>query len=101
MLFPLAIRAQAVTLKNCGYSYENIEKLTGIKQRQLQTESPTSEAQSEEERDVDMTTTPSTLDQTTSGESVLDQLHAAAAGEEYAAPNSPQTASNYTPPSEQ
>jgi hypothetical protein len=36
MLFPLATRVQAVTLKNCGYSYENIEKLTGIKKRQLQ-----------------------------------------------------------------
>jgi predicted transcriptional regulator len=193
MLFPLATRAQAVTLKNCGYSYENIEKLTGIKKRQVQyiideakkrgynpkvdptlkdesfhdrifperpkklsdeqivalvaaskhikgvprksnailaeelgvsertirrfkgmkggykkaiyrpnsTDSPeaNSEAQSEEERDVDMTTTPSTLDQTTSGDSVLDQLHAAAAGDEYSAPKSPQTTSTYTPPS--
>ncbi|KFY88161.1 hypothetical protein V498_06891 [Pseudogymnoascus sp. VKM F-4517 (FW-2822)] len=36
MFFPLATRAQAVTLKDCGYSYENIEKLTGIKKKQLQ-----------------------------------------------------------------
>lgn len=36
MFFPLATRAQAVTLKNCGYSYENIEKLTSNKKKQLQ-----------------------------------------------------------------
>lgn len=166
MFFPLATRSQAVTLKNCGYSYENIEKLTGIKKKQLQyiiseakkrgynpEVSPTlkdeyfhdghpdrptklskeqiaalvdaskpiegvprktsailaqefgvstrtirrfkgmkgeykkpiyrpqrtgspgagSEAQSEEERDVDMSTTSSTADQTTSGDSLLDR----------------------------
>lgn len=35
MFFPLATCAQAVTLKNCGYSFENIEELTGIKEKQL------------------------------------------------------------------
>ncbi|KFY15044.1 hypothetical protein V492_02258 [Pseudogymnoascus sp. VKM F-4246] len=36
MFFPLAARAQAVTLKYCGYSSEDIEKLTVIKKKQLQ-----------------------------------------------------------------
>src|SRR5690554_8004675 len=36
MIFPLATRAQAVTLKNCGYSWEDIEKHTGIRRKQLQ-----------------------------------------------------------------
>ncbi|KFZ13058.1 hypothetical protein V501_03908 [Pseudogymnoascus sp. VKM F-4519 (FW-2642)] len=177
MFFPLATRAQAVTLKNCGYSFENIEKLTGIKKKQLhptlkdeyfhdgRPDRPTklskeqietlvavsrpiegvprktnavlaeefgvstrtirrfkgmkggykkpiyrpqrtdslatgSEAQSEEERDVDMTTTSSTADQTT-GDSLLDQWQAAATGEEYATPNSPPATFNYTPSSQQ
>lgn len=194
MFFPLATRAQAVTLKNCGYSFENIEKLTGIKKKQLQyiiseakkrgynpEVSPTlkdeyfhdgrpdrptklskeqieslvavskpiegvprktnailaqefgvsartirrfkgmkgeykkpiyrpqrtdslatgSEAQSKEERDVDMTATSSTADQTTFGDSLLDQLQAAATGEEYTAPNSPPAIFNDTPASQQ
>ncbi|OBT58526.1 hypothetical protein VE04_01257 [Pseudogymnoascus sp. 24MN13] len=194
MLFPLATRAQAVTLKNCGYSFENIEKLTGIKKKQLlyiiseakkrgynpevsptlkdkyfhdgRPDRPTklskeqiealiavskpiegvprktnavlaqefgvsartirrfkgmkgeykkliyrpqrtdplatgSEDQSEEEGDVDMTTTSSTADQTTFGDSLLDQLQAAATGEEYATPNYPPATFNYTPLSQQ
>ncbi|KFY78739.1 hypothetical protein V499_02179 [Pseudogymnoascus sp. VKM F-103] len=174
MFFPLATRAQAVTLKNCGYSFENIEKLTGIKKKQLQyiiseakkrgynpEVSPTlkdkyfhdgrpdrptklskeqiealiavskpfegvprktnavlaqefgvsartihplatgSEDQSEEEGDVDMTTTSSTADQTTFGDSLLDQLQAAVTGEEYATPNYPPATFNYTPLSQQ
>jgi len=35
MIFPIATRAQAVTLKNCGYSWENIEKQTGVGRTQL------------------------------------------------------------------
>ncbi|KFY98209.1 hypothetical protein V498_01597 [Pseudogymnoascus sp. VKM F-4517 (FW-2822)] len=194
MCFPLATRAQAVTLKDCGYSYENIEKLTGIKKKQLQyiiseakkrgynpevsptlkdeyfhdgrPERPTklskeqiealvtvskptegvprktnailaqefgistrtirrfkgmkgeykkpiyrpqrtdslatdSGAQSEEERDVDMTTSSSTADQTTLGHSLVGQLQAATAGEEYRAPSSPSTTLNYTASSPQ
>lgn len=35
MIFPIATRAQAVTLKNCGYSWENVEKQTGVGRTQL------------------------------------------------------------------
>ncbi|KFY88160.1 hypothetical protein V498_06890 [Pseudogymnoascus sp. VKM F-4517 (FW-2822)] len=60
-----------------------------------------SEAQSEEERDVDMTTTLSTADQTTLGHSLVDKLQAATTGEEYRAPSSPSTTLNYTASSPQ
>lgn len=35
MIFPIATRAQAITLRNCGYSWENIEKQTGVGKGQL------------------------------------------------------------------
>lgn len=48
-----------------------------------------------------MTATSSTADQTTFGDSLLDQLQAAATGEEYTAPNSPPATFNDTPASQQ
>ena len=34
--FSIATRAQAMTLRHCGYSFKNIEQQTGISERQLQ-----------------------------------------------------------------